>query len=47
VRFRDSCILAVGVVVDELTRDYVRVQWDGVEQATIHERGGLELIQLA
>jgi hypothetical protein len=47
VRFHDSCIAAVGVIVDELTRDYVRVRWDGIEQATIHERGGLERIDVA
>jgi hypothetical protein len=43
VRFRDAHVQASGVIVDELTESYVRVQWAGVAVPTTHRREDLQI----
>ncbi len=43
VKFRDSSIKAGGVIVSEVTQEYVAVLWDDIELTTTHRRASLEL----
>ena len=47
VRFRDSYVGARGVIIEQLTRDYVRVRWDGVAAPVLHRRQDLQLDERA
>jgi len=42
VRFRDSAITAVGVIVSKMMQDYVAVLWDDMRLTTTHRRAHLE-----
>jgi hypothetical protein len=42
VRFRDSPITAVGVIVSKMMLDYVAVQWSDVRSITSHRRDNLQ-----
>jgi hypothetical protein len=42
VRFRDSAITAVGVIVSKMMLDYVAVRWSDVRSITSHRRGNLQ-----
>ena len=46
VRFRDSAIGAIGVIVEQITEHHVRVQWDGITHTTVHHRTSLEPVDV-
>jgi hypothetical protein len=43
VKFRDSAIAARGLIISEITHDYVEVQWQDIEMKTTHLRASLEV----
>ena len=43
VRFRECNLRASGVIVEDLTDDYVKVQWSDWMVPTTHRRHSLEL----
>jgi hypothetical protein len=43
VKFRDSSIMAGGVIVSTMMQDYVAVLWDDMHLTTAHRRGTLAL----
>ncbi|MBS0416078.1 MAG: hypothetical protein JSR66_00080 [Proteobacteria bacterium] len=42
VKLRDCSLIARGIIVDEITEDYVRVQWDDLPAPATYRRSGLE-----
>jgi hypothetical protein len=42
VKLRDCSMIARGTIVDELTEEFVRVQWDDVPTPAMHRREALE-----
>jgi hypothetical protein len=42
VKFRDSAITAVGVIVSKMMQDYVAVLWGDMRLTTTHRRAHLE-----
>jgi len=42
VKLRDCSLTARGIIVDDLTDDYVRVQWDDLPAPATYRRSGLE-----
>ena len=43
VRFRECSFQVSGIIVDEFTDDYVRVQWSDIATSTTHHRGALAI----
>jgi hypothetical protein len=46
VRFRESAIGAIGVIVEQIAEHHMRVRWDGITHTTVHHRMSLEPVQL-